>query len=175
MSPHHGNSIDMKLKPKKDQGESTYPTWRDYSSNSGNDLLKILTAVGISVSTAVTPMVAGEKNPKEPVSDSLDKVKLQIDDLIGKLGNKDFRVREKATVALIAMGNTKKKDAKGKKVTDEKIRKAVVEAVTKLKKHKDPEVKQRAKRIILVLTPPKRKSTGNHRPALPGFLVIPEE
>lgn len=146
----------MKIRPQKNRIEAEYPTRRDYSAVKNSELLKLLAAVGISIGAVVAPSLdAEDKTPNETVTDSADKINLEISKLVANLGHQDYKTRENATIGLIAMGNTKIKDKDGKEVCNTKMKEAVISALEKLKNDRDPEVKQRAKRVILALNPPK--------------------
>jgi hypothetical protein len=75
-----------------------------------------------------------------------------VANFVAKLGDTSFRTREDATLQLIAMGK-----GGGKcKATDLKRREIVMAGMRGCAKHKDPEVRERAKRVLLALTPPKK-------------------
>ena len=139
------------MKNKKDlSNRPKYPTLKTYNSRK---FLHIATAVGIGVSAAALPLsvIGAEKAPtaeeKADKTAEAKKVKDQIILLAANLGNKDFKERDKATKSLIAIG-TKLNKTKNKELT------AVLKAeLAKCQKSKDPEMKERAKKILLAITP----------------------
>jgi len=126
-----------------------YPTWNEFKTKT---FLNIATAVGIGVSAAAISLEsnAEEKKVVEKKTDEateLSKGKDQIILLVANLGHDDFKERDKATALLIA---------KGKKYEEEKnsVMTALLKSeLEKCKTSKDPEVKQRAKNILLAITP----------------------
>jgi len=67
----------------------------------------------------------------------------EIKSLAGGLGHTDFRVREDCTLKLIAIGKKNKP-----------ARNQVGSRMNVAKRHKDPEVSQRAKRVLKAIFPP---------------------
>ena len=135
-----------------------YPTLGELKTKK---FLNIATALGIGVSAAAISLdvQAGEKKVTESKKvEKSDQKKLQdkIILLAANLGHKDFKEREKSTKDLIALG---KKFNKEKKTELNKILKAEVQ---KQSKSKDPEVKERSKKILLALTPPPPKRNNHH-------------
>ena len=76
--------------------------------------------------------------------------KSQIVHWAAQLGDKDFKKRDVATKKLIQIGKGDGKDTK----EDARARKLVLEEMESLRGHKDPEVAQRAKSVVLALSPP---------------------
>lgn len=152
---------------KSDIDKPSYPTFSEYRRK---EFLNIVTAVGIGVSAAALPLsaICKDKPASESKTDKTTestKVQGQIILLAANLGHKDFKEREKATQLLVTMG---KKFQKEKKVDLTQILKSELE---KSNKSKDPEVKRRAKMILLALTPKPPK-----RPNIPrrmGAMVAP--
>ena len=153
---------------KSDEKKPSYPTFSEYRRK---EFLNIATAVGIGVSAAALPLsaICDEKPAAESKTDKkteAKKVKAQIILLAANLGHEDFKEREKATQLLVTMGKKFQKD-KNSAMTD--LLKSELE---KSNKSKDPEVKKRAKMILLALTPKPPK-----RPDLPrmlGIMVAPD-
>jgi hypothetical protein len=149
----------MKTKPTRTrESEPAYPTRRDFIQRIG------MVAVGAGLGVlALPPAQANDLrgNPKMPkAGPSKDKAKTafcaktcgkEIDAQIKLLGNDSFKIRTQATAKLIAIG---KAEGEEKKVAEQKCA-LVVARMKLLKKAKDPEVAQRAKSIIVALTPPK--------------------
>lgn len=149
----------MKLRPQKEQIDVDYPSCKDYSQIKHRELLKILTAVGISVSAAVSPQLhAEERRKKDIVGCTSEHIFIEIDKLAADLGHEDFKKREKATIALIALGKASTKDKEGKEIPNKVVREAVISSMKKFKKAKDPEVKQRAKRILIAISPTQKEA-----------------
>lgn len=128
---------------------SSYPTFDEYRRR---QFLHVAAAVGIGVSTATlsVELDAKDKKVKNSKTEKSGKkeVKEQIILLAMNLAHKDFKEREKATVSLIKIGKecVKKKDTK--------IVEFIRTEMEKKKKSKDPEVKQRAKKILIAMAPP---------------------
>jgi hypothetical protein len=111
--------------------------------------------------------LAGEKEDKEAVAKRLEAT---IAALSAKLGHKDFEVRRKATADLIKVGKSKTNAGKD----DLKARQAVVDAMKKLYKHDEPEVSERARKIVLAVNPPPtRPPLGGSMPQLLGRVRVP--
>lgn len=165
----------MKIRPKNYSQDVHYPSLREYAVTKNSELLRVMTAVGISFGAVLTPVLMADGAIKnEAVSDSTDKIKIEIAKLCQNLGDQDFKAREQATITLIALGNRKIKDEKGQEICNQVVKDAVVAAMNKMKKDKDPEVKQRAKRIILALNPPKNDKIRNNIPRLGGVMIAPQ-
>lgn len=127
-----------------------YPTLNEYKSNK---IINVAAAIGIGVSAVAVSLdlEAGEKKPaktKKVEKSKQNNVKDKIILLAANLGHKDFKVREKATHTLITLG----KECVKKK--DKKMSELLKSELEKVKSSKDPEVKQRVKKILLALTPP---------------------
>lgn len=136
------------MKKKKEQTEiPEYPTLNEFKSKK---FLNIATAVGIGVSAVSLPfsVMGSEKAPAEEKTDKATESKIQKDQIIllaANLGHKDFKERDKATQSLIAIGEQLNK-TKNKELT------AVLKGeLTKCQKSKDPEMKERAKKILLAI------------------------
>lgn len=133
-----------------------YPTTREFR---GKKFLNIATALGIGVTAGTLPfnVNCAEKAPAESKvekSTESKKVKDQIILLAANLGHDDFKTREESTKTLISMG---------KKFSTEKnseMTKFLNSELVKYSKSKDPEVKKRAKMIMIAVTPkiPKRNN-----------------
>lgn len=91
----------------------------------------------------------------------------EIDTQVALLSNDDFKIRKKATAKLIAIG---KAEGKGKTVAA-KQRQLVLKKMDALKKAKDPEVTQRAKAVILALSPPKKIAVPRQPIEMEGDIV----
>ena len=125
-----------------------YPTAREFQTKIGTTLAK---AVLIGAATALAPNIAsakddenGKKTKKEAPAENIG---AEIAKLASLLGADKFETRKKATERLIAIGKIKNK--KG----ETPYKEAVVQAMEKERKSKDPEIAQRAKQIIADLTP----------------------
>lgn len=128
----------------------TYPTCNEFKNRR---FLNLATAFGIGVSALAISLDidADEKKPaseSKKAENSEKKVKDTIILLVADLGNKDFSKRDKATLSLIDLGGGFKKK---KNSEMSKFLKAELE---KCEKSKDPEVKARAKAILLAIVPP---------------------
>lgn len=138
------------MKNKKNKSlEPNYPTLKKYHSNK---FLPIATAVGIGVSTAAVSLdLAAEETKvvetKETENKQQKEIKDQIILLAANLGHDDFKKREESTKKLISMG--KKFSTEKKK----ELTKFLQSEVQKNCKSKDPEVKERAKKILLAIVP----------------------
>ena len=127
-----------------------YPTINEFRSKK---FLKIATALGISASTiAVPPNIKAEekKAPNTQKESNIDnqKLKEQITLLAANLGHAEGQKRESATKSMITLG---KKFEKNKNCNMTAFIKAILE---KCKKDSDPEIKERAKLILIAITPP---------------------
>lgn len=134
---------------KEDTENPGYPTINEFKSKK---FLNIATAVGIGVSAAAISLdvEAEEKKvveSKETKKDEKKEIKGKIILMVAYLGHKEFQEREKSTKELIALGEKYKKD-KNSEMTE--FLKAEVQ---KKAKSNDPEVKERAKKILLAITP----------------------
>ena len=143
-----------------------YPTAREFQSRIGNTLAK---AVLIGAAAALAPNIASAKddeNGKETKKEApAENIGAEIAKLASLLGDDNFEIRKKATERLIAIGKIKNKKGEAP------YKEAVLQAMGKARKSKDPEVAQRAKRIIAALapkptpdtTPPPRRLLGKIR------------
>ena len=130
-----------------------YPSLNEYRKRK---FLHIATAVGIGVSAAAVSIELDAEENKVSESKATEdnnqkKINEQIILLAANLGHKDFKEREKATASLISMGKKFVKDKKTELIDFMKAE------LAKGKKSKDPEVKERAKSILLAITPPPPK------------------
>lgn len=149
-----------------------YPTLGEFKSKK---FMNIATAVGIGVSATVISLDlnAEEKKvveKKEPVKDKAKVIKDKIILLAVNLGHKDFKEREQATISLIKLGQEciKKKDSK--------MTEFIKTEVKKQSKSKDPEVKERSKKILLALNPIP-PAPPNHRRGdiqIGGLMIAPQ-
>jgi hypothetical protein len=172
----------MKLRPQCSEHSAQYPTLKQHK-RVGGDFLRAAVALGLGAAFGTSalagqPHVAGGMpvRPKPPVvrpagpsAKKTEALAKQVVVLTNQLGSPNFKLREAATVQLIALGR-----GNGKcKATDLTTRQLVSASMTKCAKHEDPEVRERARRILLALTPPK-KVVRPPRPGveLDGFIVI---
>jgi hypothetical protein len=155
----------MKLRPQSSVEGAGYPTLRQHK-RAGGDFLRAAAALGLGAAFGTSvfadpPMVAG--TPPVPTKPKITKpvdlpavkaedVAKQVARLTGQLGSEGFKAREAATLKLIVIGKGNGKCA----TTDLKTRQLVSASMAKCAKHEDPEVRERAKRVILALTPPKK-------------------
>ena len=154
------------LNKKKPQ----YPNLNEYKSRK---FLNIATAVGIGVSAAAVSLELDAEEKKVAESKKTEntdhkKVKDQIILLAANLGHDDFKEREKATQSLVAVGQNLKK-SKNKKMTE-----FLTAELKKCSKSKDPEVKERAKKILLAITPPPPKPANERIYRTAGIMIAPQ-
>jgi hypothetical protein len=80
----------------------------------------------------------------------VDDLKTTVAKLTAQLGDSKFKTREAATAQLIAIGKAKQKC----KASGQEAGALVAASMKGCARHKDPEVRERAKRVLLALTPP---------------------
>ncbi len=180
----------MKLSPKASEPSQGYPTALEYSRRM-RQALACLAVVG----TGVVGNEVFAENPKEEVTSetkrtktetseaakklALEKVRKEVLKCAADLGVDGFRKRRDAMRRLIAIGSVvEKPPATQKKKRNQRpikpYRDLVVEEMETLLSHKDPEVKERARQVIVALTPKPKSKTNNVR--LGGIVALdPDE
>jgi hypothetical protein len=158
----------MKPRPTVDS-EPAYPSRRKFIQTFG----AIAAGAGLGA-LSMSPALAGERLPGEPPIPRKPVQKKmafcaktcgkEIDKLVLLLSDDDFRKRKQATQKLIAIGKGVGRD---KKVAAQ-MRQLILSKMTKLKNAKDPEVAQRAKAVILAVSPPKKNVIPRRPIAIKG-------
>ena len=149
--------MTIRLQPRATHGQPSpdYPSRRNFIRCVG------AVAAGVGLGALALPpaeaddlrgaVAAPLKEPAKRTAFCAKTCGKEIDAQVKLLSNVSFKVRKQATAKLIAIG---KAEGEEKKVAEQKCA-LVVARMTPLKKAKDPEVAQRAKSIIVALTPPK--------------------
>jgi len=137
--------------------EARYPTLNELRNR---NFLNIATALGIGVTAVTVPFSVQAKD--ETITESTtdketesERQKEKIILLVANLGHDDFKERDKATQFLITIGKKNKNDNNSELIA------FLDSELEKCKESRDPEVKERAKKILLAITPPPPK-TPNH-------------
>lgn len=148
----------------KKKRDAEYPTLNEFKSKK---FLNIATAVGIGVSAAAISIELDAEEEKTNESEKAENPEKKMKDniilLVAKLGNDDFKERDKATKELISLGKKFKKEKKSKMTVFLKAE------LTKCHKSKNPEVKMRAKKILLALAPAPPSRSGDNPPRMMGL------
>ena len=153
-------------KIKSSVSRPEYPTLHEYQSKKAMHLAAL---VGLGVVTVSAPLDlnAGEKQkPQAGKTAKKDnaKIKEKILLLAADLGHDEFKKREQATKSLILLGKNFETN-KNSEMT------SFLETVLqKSKKSKDPEVKERAKRVLIAITPPPKK-LRNQEVRMAGVMI----
>jgi len=125
----------MKPRPVRTKKAEGYPDRREF----------LAALAGGALALALTRSLRGESSEGSDTD-----LKKQIADLAADLGSKNFKKRDVATKELIRIGKGNGRDND----VDAKAKKLVLAEMNALKGHKDPEVSQRVKAVILALAPP---------------------
>lgn len=165
----------MNLNPLKHKGIPDYPTASAHRADR-REFLRTLgkTGLALSLCAIASPSVAAMAAPieteedKKKAAEKLAEIKIEVAALSTKLESKDFKVRKSATDKLIEIGKPKLKDGKDQSAP---ARSLVLVKMKELGKHKDPEVKTRAKQITVALTP---KPIKVDHPRMGGVMVAPQ-
>ncbi len=150
----------MKPIPKSGKERGAYPTREEHNQSRRQFLQSLgLAGAGFGLAFAATGAAADEPTRKDLVK--------RIKVLGTKLGDASFKVRRNATRDLLAIARVTSKDKK----VDAEARQLVLHEMKVLLKHKDPEIAQRAKQIIVTLTP-KPKPPPEHQVPLKGEVMV---
>jgi hypothetical protein len=131
----------MKVQPTRVAGHVAYPSLTDVVQR--RRFLATLVSAGAWAGASLAA-------DKKPVGPTLEEARGLVAMLTPKLNHKDFTVRRDATRKLITVGKA------GKEKADLKhpVTRYVLAEMEKLKTHDEPEVSERARRVILALKPP---------------------
>mgnify|MGYP006305311857 CR=1 FL=1 len=135
-------------KPIAKSTATGYPDRRSFLKAIGVGALAVSLWPAVSAGDKATEAdeTASEADKKD---DSDTRLKKKIALLAEALGSDDFKQRRNATRELIQLGRGRGKD----EAADARVRKLVLAQMEKYKARKDPEVAQRARNIIIALTP----------------------
>jgi len=151
----------MRTKPRTSYSEPGYPDRREF--------LKVLrgTATGVGLGLVALPLIG--RTSRGDDEESIDEVKARVRALAKQLGDKKFVVRKSATKQLIEIG----KGGGANKPRDRTVRKIVTSAMTEtMASSRDPEVVQRAKAVILAVTPKQAPQPPQSPVELEGDIAI---
>ena len=166
----------MKLRKISNYKQPEYQDRIDHYLNR-RDFVNLISKTAVLTGIVGTGIV-NEKKKKIVKGAKIDYKQLdnQIAMLTRQLGDKSFKMRKKATKDLIKLGKTeteKKKLTEAQKKDIDHKHKAVMKAMKKALTIDDPEVKERARKIIAAISPIKEAPRHNNRPMIMGEMPAP--
>jgi len=163
----------MDLIAESGEREKGYPTLDEYRRGRRAFLKKAgAAAMVLGLGSPLVMSVLGEEAEKKVEEKAKEFSEEDLSKMVAalavKLGDDDFAVRKNSTCKLISLGKGEKESEKVAK----QAREIVVEAMELKQKDDDPEVKERAKAVILALTKKTVEAPPGQQMELDGDVAV---